>query len=51
MSLTIDEVNRVAGEYLQPDRMAIVVVGNQSGFDGQLSTLGRVSEINLDETF
>jgi predicted Zn-dependent peptidase len=51
MAITIDDVNRVAAQYLQPDRMAVMVVGNGNTFDGQLSELGTVSEINLDETF
>jgi predicted Zn-dependent peptidase len=51
MSLTVDDVNRVAAQQLQPERMVVTVVGNGRSFDGQLSELGTVSEINLDETF
>jgi zinc protease len=51
MSLTVDDVNRVAAQQLQPDRMVVMVVGNGKSFDGQLSALGTVNEINLDETF
>jgi predicted Zn-dependent peptidase len=51
MSITVDEVNRVAARHLQPERMVVTVVGNGNSFDGQLSALGTVSEINLDETF
>jgi hypothetical protein len=31
--------------------MVVTVVGDGKSFDGQLSALGTVSEINLDETF
>lgn len=51
MAITIDDVNRVASTYLQPDRMVVTVVGNRNDFDGELSELGTVSEILLDETF
>ena len=36
-----------AKKYLHPDRLIIVVVGNEALFDQPLSTLGRVEEIVL----
>lgn len=36
----VDDIQRVANEYLTPDRMAIVLVGNAAGFTDQLPALG-----------
>ena len=51
MAITVDDVNRVAADYLHPDRMVLVVVGNSDDFDGPLSQMGTVREIALEETF
>ncbi len=32
MAITVDDVNRVAADYLHPDRMVLVVVGNERRF-------------------
>ena len=50
MAITVDDVNRVAADYLHPDRMVLVVVGNSDDFDGSLSQLGTVRVIVLEET-
>ena len=50
MAITVDDVNRVAADYLHPDRMVLVVVGNSDDFDGSLSQLGTVRVIALEET-
>ena len=50
MAISIDDVNRVAANYLHPDRMVLVVVGNSDDFDGPLSQLGTVRVIDLEET-
>ena len=40
-----DDVLRVARKYLHPDRMSLVVVGNDKKFDKPLTTLGPVREV------
>ena len=35
-AVTLDDVNRVAKQYLQPDRMAIVVVGDRASIEQPL---------------
>jgi predicted Zn-dependent peptidase len=48
-SVTKDDVLRVAKEYLHPDKLSFVVVGKKATFDGDLSALGPVTEIALQE--
>jgi zinc protease len=43
----VAEVNRVAAKYLQKDKLAVLVVGNNAQFDKPLSSLGPVKEINI----
>ena len=50
VEVTVDEVNRVAKEYLHPDRMVLLVVGNNKDFDRPLSEFGKVTHISLEET-
>ena len=50
MAVTVDDVNRVAADYLHPDRLILVVVGNEDDFDGPLSQWGPVEVISLEET-
>ena len=45
--VTLEQVTAAANKYLQPDRFAILVVGNPEKFDAPLSTLGTVNEIDL----
>lgn len=49
--VTPDDVQRVARVYLNPDRLAIVMVGNAAAFKGQLSRagFGRYELITLDQ--
>ena len=49
-AVTADDVNMVAQKYLHPDRMLLVVVGNEEDFDGPLSQWGPVEVISLEET-
>ena len=45
--VTKKDVLRVAKEYLQPDKVQILVVGKQEDFDKPLSTLGEVNTIDI----
>jgi zinc protease len=46
--VTRDDVLRVARHYLHPDRMVVVVVGDDRTFGQPLSGLGQVREIKLE---
>lgn len=46
--VTKEDVLRVARKYLKPDKMVIVVAGDDKTFDKPLSTFGTVEEIKLD---
>ena len=36
----MDDIQRVARQYLKPDRLSVVLVGNAQGFIGQLKGVG-----------
>jgi hypothetical protein len=40
-----EDLQRVAKKYLQPDRMILVVVGDEKKFDKPLATFGKVREV------
>jgi len=46
--VTREEILRVAKQYLHPDRLIIVAVGDEARFDKALSTLGKVEELILE---
>jgi zinc protease len=46
-NVTREDVLRVAREYLRPDKLQILVVGNQEDFDEPLSVLGNVNTIDI----
>jgi zinc protease len=47
-AVTLEDVNRVANRYLQPDRMAVVIVGDRHAIEQPLRTLDDIgSHINL----
>jgi predicted Zn-dependent peptidase len=48
--VTLSDVKRIAGKYLHPDHMIILVVGNNKNFDKPLSEFGKVTVIPLEET-
>ena len=45
--VTAEDVQRVAKKYVQPDTLAVLVVGNQKEFEKPLSTLGTVTPIDI----
>jgi zinc protease len=45
--VTGEDVLRVAKQYLRPDKLQILVVGNQADFDEPLSVLGTVDTIDI----
>jgi zinc protease len=49
--VTLEDINRVANRYLQPDRMAVVIVGDRKAIEQGLRTLDHLGEnINLVDT-
>jgi zinc protease len=50
-AVTVDDIQRVARYYLQPDRLSVVLVGNASGFTSQLKGVGfgRYETIELND--
>ncbi len=50
-AVTLEDVNRVANRYLQPDRMAVVIVGDRKAIEQGLRTLDSLGEnINVVDT-
>jgi predicted Zn-dependent peptidase len=47
--ITKEDIQRVANEYLKPDRLCIVVVGKSEKFDKSLDDFGEVNVILLEE--
>jgi len=45
--VTADQVTQAARKYLQKDRLAVLVVGNDSEFDKPLSSLGTVTKVDI----
>lgn len=45
--VTVEDVQRVAREHIDRDNLAVLVVGNPSDFDGDLSELGDVRTIDI----
>ena len=47
--VTVEDVYRVAQEYLHPDKISYVVLGKKAELDGDLATLGQVTQIELKD--
>jgi predicted Zn-dependent peptidase len=45
--LTLEDINRFAREYLYPDKLTVLVVGDADLFDRPLSKFGQVNVIKL----
>ena len=45
--VTAADVQRVAKQYVQPNQLAVLVVGNEKNFEKPLSTLGPVTTIDI----
>ncbi len=45
--VTADDVQRVAKKYVNPNQLAVLVVGNEKKFEKPLSTLGPVTTIDI----
>lgn len=45
--VTVEDVNRVAREYLRPDEMHVLIVGNENEMGDQLASLGEVNRIDI----
>jgi zinc protease len=45
--VTVEDVARVAKKYVHPDRVTLLVVGKSDDFDVPLSTLGKVTALDI----
>jgi zinc protease len=45
--VTAEDVSRAAKQYVHPDQIALLVVGNEKDFDKPLSTLGTVMPVDI----
>ncbi len=45
--VTVEDIHRLANDYIYPEHFVILVVGNEDEFDRPLSSLGEVNEIDI----
>lgn len=45
--VTVDDIQRVANEYLQPDKMKVLIVGNRELIEDQLAEMGGYQELDI----
>ena len=45
--VTIEDIQRVAREYIQPDNLQVLIVGNKASIEDQLNQLGEFNEIDI----
>ena len=45
--VTAEQVTQVARKYVHKDKLAVLVVGNDTEFDKPLSTLGPVTKVDI----
>lgn len=45
--VTIADIQRVANEYIQPDNLQVLIVGNKASIEDQLTQLGDFNEIDI----
>ena len=46
-NVTVDDIYRVANEYLQPEKMQVLIVGNRDLIGDQLEEIGDITEIDI----
>ena len=52
-AVTLDEVRRVANEYIDPGKVAVVIVGDRSKIEAEVKALnlGPIQVLSVDELF
>ncbi|MBP3191134.1 M16 family metallopeptidase [Natronogracilivirga saccharolytica] len=45
--VTVEDIHRVANEYLQPENMKVLIVGNRDLIDDQLEEIGDITEVDI----
>ncbi len=48
-NITADDIKRVANEYIKPEQMSILVVGNPELYEKSMEEFGPITNIELPE--